>query len=630
MLSLGIVLVLTAATVLLAAGPAAAKEWRVSSMDVLLDVQASGDVLVTENVTFVFAGSFSYVSRVIPTDALAGIEDVQVLQDGRPLPRGDAPGSYDVFKEGKDLVVQLAFALSDTSASWTIRYRAKSAVAFYDETDELVWHVFDAESPVPIDRVTTKVHLPGAVAAEDLEWAVDTAMNVKSTVSSPAASTVAFDAAAFPPNTKYWVAVGFPKGTVEYSWTPRRLVSAVVPRAGFLLPIAAFLGMTMVWFRRGRDEPAAAFAKYVTEPPSALPPAAVGALLDERVDTKELFATLADLARRGYLELPETHTKSTSWQIRKLKSIADLEGLDALVAGKLFASGDEKVKSPTLQKRIGSLAATFDEAVFKDLLRRGFFAQTPAAAKSQWKTRAWKLIGLLALITIGLGFTGIGGWGFFALGSVFAAAVVFGFARVMPQRTRAGAAEQRKWQAFRNYLEDLTEFQDLAVAQETFEAHLPYAIAFGVEKRWIRRFEALAKVPGWLAPMAGAYPTTTADRRTKIDETADGATGRPGPSIGVGMDDLKGGLRDLAHDLSSVTLSSASDGLFSGLDKLSSAIMSAPSSTGSGRGSFGSSRVTSGGSSSSSSSFSGGGSSSGGSGFSSSGGGGGGGGFRAG
>ena len=614
------------AAVALVAQPARAeaKEWRIEAMDVTLDVQTSGDVLVSEDVTFAFVGSFSYVARVIPKDTLEGITDVQVLQDGRPLPEGTEPGSYEVFTEGDDLVVQLAFALTDTSETWTIRYLAKAAVAYYDEADELVWHVFDAETPVPIDRVRATVRLPGSVPADDIDWAVDTGVDVQSTVSSPAPSTVVFEAGKFPAYTKYWIAAGFPKGVVAYTWTFRRLAAAVTPRAGFLLPIAAFLGMLLVWFRRGRDDPAAVYAKYATEPPSTLPPAAAGALLDERVDSRELFATLADLARRGYLELPQTQTDRTTWQIRKLKSIKDLEGLDLFVADTLFAAGDDLVKSPRLQTRMAETAAGFDEKVFKDLLARGYFAATPSGVRRRWKGHAFSLAFVLLVLTVMLGVAGIGGWGYFALGSVVSVVVVYAFARVMPQRTRAGAQEQRKWEAFRNYLDDLAGFQDLETAQQTFERYLPYAIAFGVEKPWVRRFQGLlVPMPTWLGPVAGQRTDRMPDperTRTETTETVRQSDGTGNAAAGMG---------DLASSLPTVTLSSLSDSLFSGLDKLSSALVSAPSSTGSGSGAFHSSRVTSGGGSSRRSSFSGSRSSSGGGGGHSSGGGGGG-GFRAG
>ena len=522
-------MLLVAAVTLLAWAPSAeAKTWRINAMDVTLDVQESGDVLVSEDVTFAFEGPFSYVARVIPTDALEGIEDVQVLQDGKPLPRGTEPGSYDVFTEGDDLVVQLAFNLADTSETWTIRYLARAAVAYYDEADELVWHVFDADTPVPIDLVRVTVRLPGAVPTKDLEWAVDTSLNVQSTVSGPAPSSVVFEAKDLFPYTKYWIAVGFPKGVVQFTWTARRLAAAVVPKAGFLLPIGAFLWMLLVWFRRGRDDPAAVFAKYATEPPSDLSPAAVGALLDERVDSRELFATLADLARRGYLELPQSQTDRSSWQVRKLRSVEGLKGLDEFVADRLFAGGDDRVKSPMLQNRLAEINAQFDDAVFADVVRRGLMAESPQTARRYWKGRAATLGFVLFVLTVMLAIAGVGGWGYVALGSVLSVAVVFGFARVMPQRTREGAQEQRRWEAFRNYLDDLAGFQDLAVAQETFERYLPYAIALGVEKRWVLRFHGLlVSVPHWLAPVVGPNAYQTQDlQQTKEDAPAPTPTGR--------------------------------------------------------------------------------------------------------
>ena len=70
--------------------------------------------------------------------------------------------------------------------------------------------------------------------------------------------------------------------------------AAVVPRLGFVLPIAFFLGMLLLWRRRGRDDPSVRYASYVSEPPSDLPPALVGALIDEKVDIKEVLARVID------------------------------------------------------------------------------------------------------------------------------------------------------------------------------------------------------------------------------------------------------------------------------------------------------------------------------------------------
>jgi hypothetical protein len=135
----------------------------------------------------------------------------------------------------------------------------------------------------------------------------------------------------------------------------------------------------------------------------------------------------------------------------------------------------------------------------------------------------------------------------------------------------------RKWQAFRNYLHDLTRFPDMQSATDTFDKYLAYAIAFGVEKQWVRRFEGMnVASPGWYHPpifipinVGGGLPTNMGGN---IGGTIGGAGG------GVGVPNLPGG---------GFSLDSISEGLFSSLSHVSSALTSAPSSTGSGRGAFG-------------------------------------------
>jgi len=165
-------LVVVAVLVLVPAVEAQAKSWRIDSMDVVLDVQKNSSVWVEETVTFTFEGSYSFVGRVIPTDNLDSLTDIEVLQDGRPLPQGTTAGTWQTFTEGKSRIIQVNFALTDASATWVFRYRASGSVFFFDEGDELRWYVFDADTPVPINRVTATVKLPEAVPTEQMTMAL--------------------------------------------------------------------------------------------------------------------------------------------------------------------------------------------------------------------------------------------------------------------------------------------------------------------------------------------------------------------------------------------------------------------------------------------------------------------------
>ncbi len=167
--------------------------------------------------------------------------------------------------------------------------------------------MFDAETPVAIGAVKATVKLPGSVAAGGhcrggpggLRRTVDRVLT--------RASTMVYEATDIPSFTSFWTVTGFPKGVVKYRVDcAARCFNYITPKVGFALPILVFLTMFLIWFRRGRDQPGATYAKYVSEPPSDLSPGLVGALIDERVDTKEVIATIVDLARRGYIEITDT------------------------------------------------------------------------------------------------------------------------------------------------------------------------------------------------------------------------------------------------------------------------------------------------------------------------------------
>ncbi len=112
---------------------------------------------------------------------------------------------------------------------------------FFDQGDELRWYVFDAETPVPIGAVKATVKLPGSVPAEKMTQAVQSGYGVQANVTSPAASTMVYEASDIPPYTNFWIVTGFPKDVVKFTWTARRVAAFIVPKVGFILPIAAFL-----------------------------------------------------------------------------------------------------------------------------------------------------------------------------------------------------------------------------------------------------------------------------------------------------------------------------------------------------------------------------------------------------
>jgi uncharacterized membrane protein YgcG len=332
--------------------------------------------------------------------------------------------------------------------------------------------------------------------------------------------------------------------------------------------------MLLIWHRRGRDEPGKTYASYVSEPPSNLPPALAGALIDEKVDTKEVISTIVDLARRGYIEMTDTKDHSTFSKAEtvftRTKPLDDLTGFEKSVADSLFnGSHPDQVSTKQLRNQFYTHVPPIVSQIYEGVVAAKLFFANPKKVRSRWVGYGFLAAVILGVISFILATFDIGGWGYFVFGSIISVIIVWCFSPFMPQRTPAGSQEVRKWQAFENYLRDLTRFQDMQSAQDNFDKYLAYAIAFGVEKEWARRFEGLSvPSPGWYHPpifipvnMGGPIGGSTV-----------------GTGGGLGAPNLPGG---------GFSLDSISDGLFSSLNHMSNVLTSAPSSSGSGHGAFG-------------------------------------------
>jgi uncharacterized membrane protein len=68
----------------------------------------------------------------------------------------------------------------------------------------------------------------------------------------------------------------------------------------------------------------------------------------------------------------------------------------------------------------------------------------------------------------------------------------------MPKKTQKGAEEAAKFKAFRTYLADIDKYENIDAKNDIFQKYLPYAIAFGLEEDYTRKFAAAGSAtPSW-------------------------------------------------------------------------------------------------------------------------------------
>jgi uncharacterized membrane protein YgcG len=297
------------------------------------------------------------------------------------------------------------------------------------------------------------------------------------------------------------------------------LLNLAIIFAAFLILVGGSLGVCLLWYWKGRDPVAGPTPEYFPHPPEDLPPGMAGTLIDERTNERDLIATILDLGRRGYLDIEATGDNDTILTKQPPPDDAPLRPYEQSILRALFLTGDTT-----------SLAALLSEGdvrfrplyglLYKELVDAGYLAADPEKARRGYAAAGWLLLILSCVV---------GGFVTMlyppVLYLMLAAAAVSGLAIIvspwMPRKLHKGVTAAARWQAFRRYLENMEKYAKVAEAQEQFEKYLPYAVAFGLEEIWVKKFVPVnPPLPRWYrynphrrmgVPLAGTvWPAATA------------------------------------------------------------------------------------------------------------------------
>ena len=84
------------------------------------------------------------------------------------------------------------------------------------------------------------------------------------------------------------------------------------------------------------------------------------------------------------------------------------------------------------------------------------------------------------------------------------ALIITWFVKFEARLSREGAVMREDWLGFKMYLETAERYRMQNLTPELFEKYLPYAIIFGIEKKWAKAFESLnMNPPSWYGAYGG-------------------------------------------------------------------------------------------------------------------------------
>lgn len=489
--------------------PAAARSLVIESFDVEVVVNRNGSFQVTETIRPRFTGSWNGIYRTIPVeDRYRGFNRSLFLE---LLSITDERGIALRYKASRERHYQ-KFAIwvpgaRDATRTVILRYRIPNGLLFFDDHDELYWDITGDEWEVPIESASARILLPeGATGVRALAFtgaygsrAEDADVEIQgNTIVLRMRRPLGF-------REGLTAAVGWEKGLVREPGFAARAGLFLRSNWIFFIPVVVLGAMFWLWHRRGRDPRLRSIAPQYA-PPEGLSPAELGTLVDNSPDMRDVTATLVDLAVRGYLVIEEKEEerflglslgREYIFHLRKPRS--EWNELKPHARGLLeavFASGDT-VELSDLENNFYKQLAGIRDRIFDELMGRGYYEQRPDKVKRLYLVVAvavtavplWAsafLAGVLGVTPLAL-----------VISAVASGLVVLAFAWVMPARTLRGTRILEQVLGFEEFLSrvEADRYRRMVKTPEMFEKYLPFAMALGVEKNWVRAFEDIYQRP---------------------------------------------------------------------------------------------------------------------------------------
>ncbi|MFW5691855.1 MAG: DUF2207 family protein [Chloroflexota bacterium] len=611
-------LIATIAFVLIVGGsaPAAAQSrsafWESWDVEIVDVDTATNSFVVREIYRVRFSGTFRFGVAELSDDNLQSISNVQVYQDGQVLRAScsETAGTYCVRNVAEGVSVTYFFnaPITDGTGNFIIEYTVNGALRSYEGGDQLWWTAVPQEKfGFAVQESTITVALPdGYGPREGVDPVVTYGVPSEIRVNGPIVVATATER--IDPNERFEIRIQYPHDPRmappgwqsdfdqqrDFEENLKPLLDLAFIALGLLIGIGGPLGVYGLWYSRGRDPQVGPVPEYLSELPADLPPALVGALVDERADTRDVLSTIIDLAQRGYVVIQEDRKEAlfgmTSSEFtfkRTDKPADDLRRFERDILQRVFNGRLERELDDLKNKFYAYLPGLKDD-LYAELVNEGLFSAKPATTRAFYSGIGSVILFLAAII----GFLGFGGLESgtltetllclpMAIGVTGVAMMLVG--NYMPRKTRKGAEEAAKWNAFRKYLSDLERYEKAEFAVDKFDRFLPFAVAFGVDRSWIRRFSQFENTPApvWYYPTyRGGYYSRGYRAGTSLSQSLPSAADvRPGEIARAGGGGFN--LDTMAGDMSR-GLEGMASGLSNMLESASRTITSAPKSASSG------------------------------------------------
>lgn len=506
--------------------------WQIDSFKSDINIRADGKVAITEILQVDFGTLDKHgIFRDIPyiytnTDGTKTYTEIEIGS----VKRNTKNEKYKLSKSNGYVDIKIGDANKTISGKQTyeITYMASGILLPYESYDELYWNVTGDKWGVPIQNATATVTASSIIQTSCYQGSYGA--SEKCPVQKNTNLATFTSSRPLLPAEGLTIAVGYTKGTVPILTIsrPKTVFEKIVEPQNLLLTFITIAGLWIIvisrWWQQGRDfwfrrkdlfdpnakeetRPIGAHETLVVEysPPANLRPAELGTLIDQKADTRDVTATIIDLATRGYLKIEEV---PKSWLFgkvdykltKKIKDNGDLLDYEKKLYDEFFDNRDS-VKISSLKNTFYQELSKVKDSLYENMVAKKLFTKRPDKIRTKYFATAIVLLFMGAFGTIVSLGNNIPTLASATIGLTVGILPLLILANYMPRRTAYGHDLYLKARGYFLFVDKAEKYkQRFFENKNLFNEVLPYAITFGLTEKFAQAMKDIGLKPqtsGW-------------------------------------------------------------------------------------------------------------------------------------
>lgn len=467
-----------------------------------IELEENTDINIREEIHYFFASPRRGIIREIPVDykVQAGfkrpttliLENIYYYKKDQPERRfseyeRSSKRGYAIFKIGNpDITIHGEYV-------YIIEYTLRNAVNYFEDYDELYLNVTGLGWNIPIKNAHANITVPGEITDK-----LCFSGPIDSTISDCSFEAVSENEVNVSVDTElgafegYTVVLKMPKGTLEDT-TGRQRIAFLLSNIGILLPVPVFFFLLTILKKKGKNKKITIIPHY--EPEKEMYPLLSGYVYHSKLDNKHITAELIQLAIDGHIRIKQEKRNKYVLEKDNVEKEIKLELPKTLYSG-LFKDKDS-ISTNKIPSDFYLTVRDLNNKLQQESYEEGYFDKNRKKLKNKFSLFGTLGLFMSFLIITPLSNIAATGWG---IGLIISSVLSIIFSSKVDIKGKKGNEMYYELEGLKMYINTAEKHRiefhnDPEKFRGVFESLLPYAIIFGLEKKWAGEFKDIYKEP---------------------------------------------------------------------------------------------------------------------------------------